>query len=335
MRRRFILQEKWLKPMGFGRILDRSLQIYRKMFVKLLLLVLILYCPIYLIEGIFYSQADYNLFSFDFTNLSQVNQTVQAPVSEVDPIQIGMFILLFIVLGIAMVALFPIAVSAVLFLVESINKGLPAGIGGLLSRAFKRFWALLGSSLLYGLILSAVSSVFVVALVIVIAIFTFIGGQGFLNGGFATPVAAIGLIIGIIILYALIYIVLGFFAIRWGFYLPFVAMKEDGVGVGRSWHLTKGSFWRILGILFTTIVITYAVVIIAVLLLSLMPGSILGAVLLVLINVIVSPLILVVYAVTYFDLKVRTEGTDLESMLQNTDIHATAIAQVESIEGHA
>jgi hypothetical protein len=81
-------------------------------------------------------------------------------------------------------------------------------------------------------------------------------------------------------------------------------------------------------------VIAYALVFVVTFLLGLMPSSILKAVLLVLLNLIISPLLLVVYAVTFFDLKVRTEGSDLESMLQNTNINSDMRAQVESIESH-
>ena len=107
------MQEKWLKPMGFGRILDRSFQIYRKMFVKLLLLVLILYCPFYLLEGIMYTISPSSSTSFNFGKLSN-ETTVQGPIPEIDKGNIALIILIFIVLGIAMMALFPIAVAAVL-----------------------------------------------------------------------------------------------------------------------------------------------------------------------------------------------------------------------------
>jgi hypothetical protein len=331
--RRFDLQEKWLKPMGFGRILDRSFQIYRNMFVKLLLLVLILYCPFYLLEGIFYSQSASNSLTLDLSNL-QKSMTEPAVTPVIDTSNVAMYILIFIVLGIVMIALFPIAVAAVLFMVESINKGKAVGIGEVLSRAFKRFWALLGSTIVYSLIIFGITLVFVIALTIVVAITAIVGLQGFSTESFMNPAGAVGLIIGFIVIYLMIYILLGFFAIRWGFYLPFVALKEEGVGIERSWKLTKGSFWRIFAILFTITVIIYALVLVASLLLGLMQGSVLKAVLLVLINVIVSPLFLVVYAVTFFDLRVRTEGSDLESMLLNTNINSDIRAQVESIEGH-
>ena len=127
----------------------------------------------------------------------------------------------------------------------------------------------------------------------------------------------------------------------WGFspfVLAFISLlllsKEDGVGIGRSWNVTRGSFWRIFAIFFTMTVITYAVIIVATLLLGLLPGSLIKAVPLVLINVIISPLILVVYAVTFYDLKLRTEASDLESMLQNTSFNSAPLAQMESIEGH-
>ncbi|MDB5054226.1 MAG: hypothetical protein JWM44_2276 [Bacilli bacterium] len=329
----FVLKEYLLKPLGFGRILDRSFQVYRNHFVKLMLLVLILYCPLYLFEGFIYSKSGSGSSPFNGSMFSN-NLTDPAAAQAALNGSIVAIILGILFAGLIMIALFPVAVAAVVFLVDGIYKGESISLGKMLSRSFKRFWALLGNSLLYGLILAGISIVCYIAMIIIVVIGALLFSFKFSADGFQHPSSIVGLIVIILALVALLYIGVGYFAIRWGFFLPPVALKKGEVGIGKSWGLTKGSFWRLLAVFFTLTIIIYAFILIYSVLVSLLPGSVVKAVLLILMNIIVSPLLLVTYAVSYFDLKVRTEGSDLESMLSRSNATFVEDNKVESIEGN-
>ena len=118
-----------------------------------------------------------------------------------------------------------------------------------------------------------------------------------------------------------------FFAVR--LYLAAAALILENVsvweGIRRSWHLTKGSFWRVLGILVLTTLITLvllgaimsAMSIASQLAMSAGAGmyatvSAVTAFATSLLQAAILPFSSAVNALTYIDLRMRTEGLDVE-----------------------
>jgi hypothetical protein len=106
---------------------------------------------------------------------------------------------------------------------------------------------------------------------------------------------------------------------------PPVVIVEDVRGtkaVGRSWRLTKGHFWRLLGALILSaliaaigaLIITIPTEFVA---FTLGPGgwpvSALGSVLA---SIVVTPFSMLIIVLLYFDLRIRKEGFDIEVMAQ-------------------
>jgi hypothetical protein len=106
---------------------------------------------------------------------------------------------------------------------------------------------------------------------------------------------------------------------------PPVVVVEDVRGtkaIGRSWRLTKGSFWRLLGLLILSgliaavgaLIITVPTELIA---LSLgvggWPVSALGSALA---TVLITPFSMLIIVLFYFDMRIRKEGFDIEVMAQ-------------------
>jgi uncharacterized membrane protein YesL len=84
--------------------------------------------------------------------------------------------------------------------------------------------------------------------------------------------------------------------------------------------MTKGSFWRLLAI-FLIVHIVSGIILYGfqfLLIISSAWTSIIGQLLLILFSCAVSPLSIVVLAFVYFDLKVRSEGQDLQDMIRET-----------------
>jgi hypothetical protein len=106
---------------------------------------------------------------------------------------------------------------------------------------------------------------------------------------------------------------------------PPVVIVEDVRGtraVGRSWRLTKGHFWRLLGALILSgliagvgaLIITIPTEFIALALgPSGWPVSALGSVLA---SILVTPFSMLIVVLLYFDLRIRKEGFDIEVMAQ-------------------
>jgi hypothetical protein len=319
------LQGKMLKPMGYGRILIRSFQIYRILFVKLFLLAFILCCLYSLLEVIFFSKFILSMVSFnsDIFNQKAADPTGEQLLNTGSTENPG---LIAVVLGIIMLSFISIAISTVVFMVDSVNEGKPARIGESMRRAFKRLWSMLGSCFVFFFFLTFIALMFIIAFVIVISFSASFGLYGFLFDYFQYPLSSAWVIPRVIlIVIAFLCIMFVYIIVRWSFFIPFVALKEESVGIFRSWRLTKGSFWRIFAVFFTMNVITIVLIIVATTLIFLMLGVVYMAILFILINLLISPLLLVVYAVCFFDLKVTAGGTVLEPMVLNPGFNPTPL----------
>jgi hypothetical protein len=314
--------------MSIGRILDRSFQIYRKHFVKLTLLMLLLFGPFYLLQSLLLFDQNAaatnslidglrNSFSFD----SFVNPTVDLNhTSNMNIWAILVFSL--VLLPIYALALVPLACASTLFLVRGVLFGEETPtLGALLKKAFRRFWPMVLSTLLMLLILIGIYLVFVIVILIFVAIFAI--GSGLTGGtwnGFAPGIGS-GVFFGVLIVLLIVGFLLGwaYFLIRWGYYLPAVAMNEPAPGIGKSWKLTKRSFWRLLLMYFVLIIVVYVfLLVVNLIILALAGNGLFSQLLQSLITVLISPLWILPYAVSFFDLKIRNEGMGLEDLLQDT-----------------
>lgn len=312
------------RPMGIGAILDRSFQIYRKHFTVTFLLMLLFFGPIYLLQ---------NLVLFDVSSVSLLPESGETIADSIDrfaeasgsgdELRIGLLLFSFLLMPLYMLAVFPAAVSSQLHLVRAAANGASVGFKELLRSSFSRYWPMVGNTLLFGLILmgvyTAISTVVVFGVIIVLVVTVGIG-TGIAEIGSDPFGSSIVLVVLLVFMYLLVALLMmagiGFFAIRFGFYLPVIALEGAPSSLGRSWRLTKGNFWRIFGIYFVLSIIygvfmmgTYA------LLIAVFKLSLLGQLIYIVLTLLITPIYMIPYAVTYFDLRVRNEGADLEQML--------------------
>ncbi|MBP1966900.1 hypothetical protein [Paenibacillus aceris] len=330
------MQNVSFRPMGIGRILDRSFQLYRKHFVVLTLIMLILYGPFYLLQHLLtYQETAMTSGSI----LEQIRnggsiQDMFGPNSsflQKDPTlhsegYIWKTLILVLVLSpIMILGLMPASIASVVHLVKASLYGEETpGVGQLLKKSFARFWPLAGSTFLVGLIVLGIY----LGMAIILAIFAIIfavGGSlsgavgGFGGGGVAFTIVFFA-VLGLGALFTFAY-----FVIRWGYYLPFVALGEESLGIGRSWGLTRKSFWRLFGMYIVLTLILYLFLIVVQLVVAAVFGVGLGAQLLQsLISILVMSLWFLPYAVSFFDLSVRNEGLGLQAMIDNTIPEATS-----------
>ncbi|WJH35058.1 hypothetical protein N6H14_02735 [Paenibacillus sp. CC-CFT747] len=129
-----------------------------------------------------------------------------------------------------MFGLMPVAVSSVVHLVRAVLYGEEGtSIGELLKKSFRRFGALLGSSLLFGLCMLGIYLAVVIGIVIVAVVLGTAGNLLGSSGGIGAAVLFMFLI------FAALSIGIFFFTIRWGYYLPSVALgkkRPDSAGAG-------------------------------------------------------------------------------------------------------
>jgi uncharacterized membrane protein len=183
------------------------------------------------------------------------------------------------------VVLSAIATAATVFIVSESYLGRPLSAAEALSRAAPLLWRVITCSVLTGLLVMV----------------------GFLL--FVIP--GIVLVCGVILAF------------------PVLVLEPGTTASGalsRSWALTRGSRWRIFGMLVTLFLLLYipivALTALAALVLpnaapgSAMPGSIVGLVLAGVLQLFLYPLFYCVLTVSYYDLRVRKEGFDLEMLAQ-------------------
>jgi hypothetical protein len=324
--RGFSMQNASIRPMGIGRILDRSFQLYRKHFVTLTLIMLILYGPFYLLQHLLTYQET-------ASTSSSILDQIRSGASMQDllgsgsfmqknptPKDIGKTLLLVLVLvPIMILGLMPASAASVLHLVKASLFGEETpGVGELLRKSFRRFWPLAGSTFLYALIMFGIYIGLAIIIVIFAIVFAIGGNLSNTVGGFGGGAVALSIIFFVILGLGAIF-TFSYFFIRWCYYLTFVALDEESIGLGRSWKLTRKSFWRLFLMYFVFTLILYLFLLVIQLIIAAVFGLGLGGQLLQsLISILVMSLWFLPYAVSFFDLKVRNEGLGLESLIEST-----------------
>ncbi|CAJ1002108.1 GPDPase-memb domain-containing protein [Brevibacillus aydinogluensis] len=326
------------KPMGVGSLLDRSFSLYRHHFVQFFLLTLLLLGPCLLMQEVLMTDLD----SVPLVKSDEESSTFweiwQNRLVEPDPAlndnvgdNVGLLLLnLLVIVPLTLLFAYPLTLSATLLMTRAGVTGETISMKAALKQALSRVWPLAGSTFVFGLFISGI-------LVILTVLFMVVGisivGMATVDDSDLSPLALIGWLIGgYIALIITVVLVSSFFVIRWGFYLPVVLLDHEGLGIGRSWKITKGNFWRLAALyLVMTVIYTIFSGGISALSLVVFGTSILSKLIQVLVSCLLMPWMMIVYALSYLDLKLRYEGTDVEALLKR---QAAASAAAELNGSH-
>lgn len=209
-----------------------------------------------------------------------------------------------VIIGLASVVLFPVAEAAILIAINHIRKGEEYSIGSVIKKGFKKFWSMLGSNILFGLITFGV-------IFIPIMIVTFIGVFSVMANPFLGVIFA--LFFGL-----LFFVGIGYLMTRWSFYFGSVVLDDEAPGFTRSWRLTKGRAWVSFGLYIIFFLIISCISFAVELSFGIFLGNSVLLTLIVNIVTIFTTLIFAVgYAVMYLDLKIRHDAEDLDEMIDD------------------
>jgi hypothetical protein len=278
--------------MALPELLDELFRLYRRQFSLIVGVALLVALP-----GLVWTliTGTYRLNSASYANLFTTTPGAQPVFNSTQfanlagPISLG---------ALGSLILLPFSVGALYRAVTDVALGRPATIGSVLRETLARYWPLLG---LIGL---------AVAFFIVWIIAEIIGVLLLVLPGIAVFCAAV------------------YLAVRWS--LTVAAMMAEDIGpirgLGRSWNLVKGSWWRTLGILLIVgilqTIISYALVILFGLIAAIVSAGDFRAALVqiggTLLSALVSPITTIAVVLLYFDLRVRKEGLDLDQLAQQT-----------------
>ncbi|MEI7027034.1 DUF7544 domain-containing protein [Paenibacillus sp. y28] len=319
----------FLKPLGIGRLLDRSFQLYRNHFSKFFLLMLMFYAPFGLLQALF-QQGGLSMpvlpsVPKEWSWEEFAENSIANPQWDESNVAL-LFVYILIVLPVYICLLLPVSTGAVTVIVRGSMQGEEVTLRTALRQAWRRWGRLLGSTIVFMMAMYGLYIVTVVVFVVLIFIFGLgFGGMTALmeNNTSMTVLGIIGMAVLFVLFLAVVIAGFGFSIIRFGFYLPHALLEDRGLGLKASWHLTRGHFWRILGGSFVLGTIYY-VVSLLVGLMWVIGGSVITTLLGMVLNMVLLPILMTWYVVSYFDLKIRNEGYDLRRMLQQREEQVAA-----------
>lgn len=298
-----------LKPKSFGEILDTSFSISKKHFPSLFLMLLFLIGPIFIVDYLFMIVSGIDLFretsggGFGEQLMNNLDSAGNIQASVAANLGIGMEMVYLGLNTILNLVLYTMAQAAVIIAAGKVIKGESWTKKTAVKGAFSRFWPLIGSSLLLGVIVFGVFFVFFIVIGFGGIGLTLAAGDG---AGF---IPIILLVLGFIAL-------LAFFGTRLSMFFGSVVYKKAAPGFTESWKLTKGRFWATLGlfVVFGIIIFLLTSIFDAVSII-LLGGSVAGKLLTDLSTLLGTLFLMVGYTVLLYDLKTRNEGGDLKDMI--------------------
>ncbi|WP_066398744.1 hypothetical protein [Neobacillus mesonae] len=300
------MDSRFSKPKGFGEILDLTFSLSKKRFKDFFMIFLILLGPIYLVEAIIQLISGTSFFREVGTGGNWFEQ-IASSFSESGTIDSGSLGADFglILVGLLTVIIGPVAEAAILFGINHIRKNEDFTVKSVIKQAFSRFWPMLGSSILFGLI--------ILLMIVVPIVIVTIGGVA--GAAVTNPVA--GIIFGIL-LFLIIAVVIAYFVTRWSFFFGSVVLDHKSPGFGRSWRLTRGRTWVLIGLYFIFYLIISMVSFTVEATLGFALGnSVLLSIISNIVTLITTMIFSVGYGVMYLDLKVRHDADDLKELIDD------------------
>ncbi len=262
-----------LRPLGLGELLDEIFRIYRRHFWLLAGIGTLLAVPT-AIAQIAAGQA---------SQLGFIATALSSPASvrgQPPPQAFGPDLVLLGVAYLLSLVLIPFTVGAITKAAIDLALGNSVTIGSVLAAVARRYWRLIGVSLLFLVI---------------------------------TPTA-------------ICFPVFVWIAVRWAVSIPAMLAEDVGPvrGLGRSWDLTKGSWWRSFGIIAMMYIlvsvlnaIVSAVVLPFSLLIPFIPAGTRGVIAVAGTaagSALTSPILYLCIVLLYFDLRIRKESFDLDQL---------------------
>lgn len=319
-----------LRPMALGDMFDAAFRLYRRYFFTFMGIAALLQVPMAIVQLL----AQYLVGNRALTSWMRFATAPTLPGSSpLDSIPFGeilTFVGLTVGLAVVQVLLVQSLISGALAnAVARAYTGQPVSIMQAYQIGWRRFFALVGASL----------ATFVAGALVLGLLFGCGFGATFVllsnaDGG-AGVLAGVALALGLLGLFALLLLAGLFFYTRLLVTTQAIVLEGQGplAGLGRSWRLIGGSFWRALAIAVLMYILAYiiagipsSVASFALQMLSvgdlsaIMRNQVIVSAIAVLGQVIVLPLQLVIYTLLYYDLRMRKEGYDLELMAQQAAV---------------
>ncbi len=298
------MDEKFNSPKGFGQILDLTFSLSKNKFRDFFMILLIFMGPIYLLQALIQLIFGVGFFR-EVGGSGPWYEQVASSFGETE-VNMGANLGTGFV-GFMSYFLFPVASAAILLAVNHIRKNEEYTIGSVIKQAFSRYWPMLGSTMLFSLIVFGL----VFFPILIITLVSVLG---------AVALPALGIILAIILFLGFA-VGIGYLLTRWSFYFGSVVLGEGSPGYTRSWRLTRKRTWALIGLYIVFFLIITSISVAIELTFGLFLGNSVLLSLITSVATIFTTLILSVgYAVMYLDLKIRHDADDLKDMIEDYNV---------------
>ncbi|WP_062051382.1 glycerophosphoryl diester phosphodiesterase membrane domain-containing protein [Bacillus sp. JCM 19034] len=295
------------KPKRFGEILDLIFTITKTKFKDLFMIMLVLLGPLFAFQAVIQLIFGVNFFREIETQgswLDQFIESIEAGVVYDPTANYTMLNAWLVLISFVSLIFYVVAQTAVVILIKRIREQKDYTVGEVIKEAFRRFWPVVGGTILFFLI---VFGLIIVPTFVLSMISAFLILANETIGPFIAFIVVMGYIVFAIYL-----------IIRWSFYFSAIVIDKETPGLTRSWRLTKKRVWSLFGLYIVLSLIigilSTSVELGAVLLLG---NSVLHS-MIVNLSLLISTLIFSVsYAVIYYDLKIRNDADDLKELLDD------------------
>ncbi len=301
------------RSLSVGELLDAIFSLYRRNFLLIAAISAVVQVPYAVVQFVLYElRGISSLVSSPFRGLTPApgsGQTLTPDQLQTLENALGGIALVVLVLGLlSLFVVLPLAEAATTRAVSDRYLDRDTSLGASYRAAIRR----LGALIVQSLILLGGTVVLIAALVLLAFLF------GVLGGGLGVLLA---------LLVALGAAALGIFAyVRTSLAAPAIVLEglSGWAGLVRSWALTRGLGWRLLGIRLLILLITVIVSGVLTTLLSLAGASldaqgqfVVDEVASAIISVFVGPITYIAVTLLYYDTRIRKEGFDIEMLAQS------------------
>jgi hypothetical protein len=302
-------------PLSIGDIIDRAFRIYRARFKPMVLTALLLLVPLALVTGAL-------SYLFNEQALQSASSGDAAGSLGASAGSLVVAFLTWLIQGLAELALTFHALAALQN--EEVEPR------GAIASAAGRLGSWLGMSILRGLVFAALLFVLIVPSVLLVL-------AADSNAG---ALAAVGLACLLLLAMLVILVLVVFLQTRWVVSTPSLVTEQLGArkALGRSWHLTRGKFWRSFGVMVVLGLIGLIVLSLPNIAIQTVAmfgtertalwsaaGTAFGTVL----SALYVPLSAAAYVVLYYDLRVRRENLDLDVRVQQLEAENAALEETQ------
>lgn len=292
------MNEQFNRTKRFSEILDHTFQLTKNYFSPFFLIFLFILGPVFLLEAILLLTTGTGL----IRHLGMGANTFEQIIMGFDEDVFSQATSVSDLSTFATLVLTPLATVSILLAVKRIKDGENFTAGGIIKQAGKRFGAVLGSSIIVGLIFIVAFVAVIVAIILPSVMVASV-----------EPVSGILLGLGVFLILGLL---MALWFSRWGFYMAAVFFKEGFPGIGYSWRLTRKNTWRVFGLFIVIGLITSIISgAIGALFGAFLGNSVLFTIITNLVSMLTYMISAVAYSVIYFDLKLRHDGDDLREMI--------------------